>query len=56
MVTRSRSSSTQRTTTEKASRNKFLDSIGRPQDTDDFWVEGWRWISGELAFERPSQT
>ena len=31
------------------------DSIGRPQDTDDFWVEGWRWITGELAFERRSQ-
>lgn len=31
------------------------DAIGRPQDTDDFWVEGWRWITGELAFERRSQ-
>ena len=28
------------------------ESIGRPQETHDFWVEGWRWITGELGFQR----
>jgi hypothetical protein len=28
------------------------ESIGRPRESHDFWVEGWRWITGELAFQR----
>jgi hypothetical protein len=28
------------------------ESIGRPQESQDFWVEGWRWITGELAAKR----
>jgi hypothetical protein len=29
------------------------EDLGRPRTSEDFWQEGWRWIVGEMALDRP---
>jgi hypothetical protein len=30
--------------------------LGRPAESPGYWDEGWRWINGELAIRRRSQS